>query len=84
MAAVAHNVLKMVGKLRRSIGPPRPALAAATTAEDAENALAVAVASSTVPPRWFPLPGWLVRSPTSAVRKHQCDRGVPRKALLPV
>ena len=56
MAALAHNVLKMVRKLGRGVGPPGPAAPADAIAANAGHATDDAVANFVVRSSWF---GWL-------------------------
>ena len=60
MAAVAHNVLKMVRKLGRGIGPPGPALPDAPAVAGAELAMADAATNVAASPRYFARNNWLI------------------------
>ena len=56
MAALAHNVLKMVRKLGRGVGPPGPVAPADAIAANAGHATDDAVANFVMRSSWF---GWL-------------------------
>ena len=68
MAALAHNVKKMVRKLGRGVGPPGPALPDAGTLAGAEYAIADALMNSTASPLRFSLMNWLFVSLRPATR----------------
>ena len=68
MAALAHNVLKMVRRLGRGIGPHGPASPASGTVADGEYAMVDAAAYCAALPRCFFWLSWLVSGPTPAVR----------------
>ena len=56
MAAVAHNMLRMV----RGIGPPSPALPDAPAVASAELAMASAATHFAASPRCFARKNWLI------------------------
>ena len=56
MAALAHNVLKMIRKLGRGVGPPGPMAPADAIAANAGYATDDAVVNLVVRSTWF---GWL-------------------------
>ena len=56
MAALAHNVLKMVRKLGYCVGHPGPAAPGAAAIANAEFTMADAATDSTVSPQYF---SWL-------------------------
>ena len=62
MAALAHNVKKMVRKLGRGIGPPGPASPDAGTLAGAEYPIADALVNSEASPLRFFLMNWLLIS----------------------
>ena len=68
MAALAHNVKKMVRKLGRRIGPPGPASHDAGTLAGAEYAIADATMSSEASSLRFFLMNWLLISLRPAMR----------------
>ena len=68
MAALAHNVLKMVRRLGRGVGPHGPASPASGTVADGEYAMVDAAAYCAALTRRFSWLSWLVSGPTPAVR----------------
>lgn len=62
MPALAHNVLKMVRRLGRGIGPPGPASPDAETVAGSEYTIADAMMDPETGPRCFSLLSWLVFS----------------------
>ena len=68
MAALAHNVLKLVRKLGRGVGHIGPASPAAGTRADAEYAVTDAASYYTAPPRCFFWVSWLVLGPAPALQ----------------
>ena len=68
MAALAHNVLKMVRKLGRGVGPPGPVSPVDAVALSAEHAMYDAVADSFGPPWCFAWISWLVLYARPALR----------------
>ena len=68
MAALAHNVKKMVRKLGRGVGPSGPASPDAGTVAGAEYAIADALMNSTTSPLRFFLMNWLFVSLSPAMR----------------
>ena len=67
MAAVAHNMLKMVRKLGRRIGPPDSALPDAPAVASAELAMANAATMFAASPRCFARKNCFIVDPKPAL-----------------
>ena len=68
MAALAHNVKKMVRKLGRGVGPTGPASPDAGTVAGADYAIVDALMNSAASPLRFFLMNWLFLSRSPATR----------------
>ncbi len=72
MAALAHNVLKMVRKLSHGVGTPGPASPAVDTIEDSETNPAEAVWHSSTLPRYILKRTRSTKSLRSLLRRADC------------
>ena len=75
MAALAHNLLKMVRKLNHRVGPPGPAVAAPAETTEPQNTSVDARQNSFSFPQYLPRQTRLgegLRSPTCRARRHYC------------
>ena len=74
MAALAHNVLKLVRTLSRSVGPPGPALPAPAGNAELRSTREDAVSGPPIPPKYGLRHIRLTKGPVLRIRRPHCRR----------
>ena len=74
MAALAHNVKKLVRRLSRGVGPPYPAPPAAAETTESGSTRDDAVYGSRIPPKYRLRQARLTKGPGSQIRRAHCRR----------
>ena len=72
MAALAHNVLKLVRRLSRGVGPPGPALSSAVETKESGNPRDHAVSGSLIPPQHHLRQSRLTKGPGPRIWRPHC------------